>query len=165
MLDYIPTTFLIFAVILRLFEGRKILQQDNFTTLILLAIGSGTWAQLYPLFDPWYLWLVGPVIILCLVLLRTEVKIQAPYSKSIAYVSTEVTFAPRVNFISGLNSQAYDFKSLIPSGMASSRRDAVAPDKSMLVLENVGIESQSVRFLCNDGLYASATREYSSRGP
>ena len=165
MLDYIPVTLIVLVIGLQVFKGRKIDQQDNLPNLILFAVGLGTLAQLYPLFDPWHLWLISPVIILCLVLLRTEIKTQAPYSNSIAYISAVVTLALGVNFISGLKSQTYDFESLVLYGMTSSRGDAPALDKTMLAFEKASIESQSVRFLCNDGLYASATQEYLSRGP
>lgn len=165
ILDYIPVTLLILVILLQVFKGRKIIQQDSFTNLILFAVGLGTLAQLYPLFDPWHLWLISPVIILCLVLLLTDTKIQAPHSNSIAYIAAVVTLALGVNFISGLRSQTYEFESIVLSGMTSSREDAPALDNTMLALEKANIESQGVRFLCTDGLYASATQEYLSRGP
>ncbi len=165
MLDYIPVTLLVLAIVFQVFKGHKIIQQDNLVNLILFAMGLGTLAQLYPLFDPWHLWLISPVIIFCLVLLRADAKIQAPHSNSIAYIASVVILALGVNFISGLKSQTFEFESLVLSGMTSAREDAPALDKTMLALEKANIASQSVRFLCNDGLYASATQEYLSRGP
>lgn len=165
MIDYIPVTLLVIAFVLQAFKGRKIIQQENLANLILFAVGLGTLAQLYPLFDPWHLWLISPVVILCLVLLRTDTKLRAPHTNSIAYIAAVVIFALGVNFINGLRSQTFEFESLVLSGMTSSREDAPALDKTMLALEKSNIESQSVRFLCNDGLYASATQRYLSRGP
>jgi hypothetical protein len=165
ILDYVPVSLLVLAILLQVIKGRKSFQQDHLAKLILFAVGFGTLAQLYPLFDPWHLWLISPVIILCLILLYSKTKIQQPHSSSISYIAAVVTLALGVNFITGLKSQNYDFESRVLSGMTSSRQDAPALDKTMLALEKSNVESQSVLFLCTDGLYASATQEYLSRGP
>jgi hypothetical protein len=81
------------------------------------------------------------------------------------HISAVVALALGINFFSGLNSQTYEFDSLVLSGMTSSRADAAALDRTMLALEKANVESQSVRFLCNDGLYASASQKYLSQGP
>jgi len=165
MLDYIPVTLLVLAIILPLVKRQKLIQRHNYSNLIALAIGLGALFQLYPLFDPWHLWLICPIIITCLVLLPIEFRALATYSKSLAYISMVVILALGVNFIGELKSQTYEFKSLILSGMTSSREDARELDDTLLAFQEVSIESQSVRFLCTDGLYASATQKYLSQGP
>jgi hypothetical protein len=79
---------------------------------------------------------------MCLILLPTEYRFQANYSKSLAYISIVVTLSLGVNFTQGLRSQTYEFKSLVLSGMTSSREDAPELDKTMLAIEKTGIESQ-----------------------
>lgn len=165
MLDYIPVTLLLLAISISIFKRQRLFQKNNLSNLILLSIGLGTLAQLYPLFDPWHLWLISPVIIMCLILLRTEYRFHANYSKPLAYISIVVTLSLGVNFAQGLRSQTYEFESVVLSGMTSSREDASELDETMLAIEKIGIESQSVQFLCTDGLYASATQSYLSQGP
>jgi hypothetical protein len=89
----------------------------------------------------------------------------APYSKSLGYISIVVILALSVNFSEALKSQTYEFRSLVLDGMTSSRGDAPALDETMLAIERADLETQSVRFLCGDGLYASASQIYLSQGP
>jgi hypothetical protein len=165
MLNYLPVTLLVLAITLLLFKKQRLLQPNNLSNLILLSIGLGTLAQLYPLFDPWHLWLISPAIIMSLLLLRTEHRAHAPYSKSLTYISIVVALALGVNFVEVVKSQTFEFKSLVLNGMTSSRGDARALDETMLAIEKANLEKQSVRFLCGDGLYASASQTYLSQGP
>ena len=100
-----------------------------------------------------------------ILLLRTEHRVYAPYSKSLTYISIVVTLALGVNFVEEVKSQTFEFKSLVLNGMTSSRGDARALDETMLAMEKANLEKQSVRFLCGDGLYASASQTYLSQGP
>ena len=165
MLDYLPVTLLALAITLLLFKKQRLLQPNHLSNLILLSIGLGTLAQLYPLFDPWHLWMISPAIIMSLLLLRTEQMAHAPYSKSLGYISIVVILALSVNFSEALKSQTYEFRSLVLDGMTSSRGDAHALDETMLAIERANLETRSVRFLCGDGLYASASQIYLSQGP
>ena len=163
--DYLP----VFAIICLLFlfmvaPSRKIITRSKENCLI-LAVAVGTLSQLYPLFDPWHLWMISPVLILAIVLLDFRLvflkRLQLPFYS----IAVTVIIGLISQFIVSAFDQHYSFKSEILSGMTSSRLDAPQLDSTLLKLEKSMSPNKPTVFLCTDGLYAAASGYFISQGP
>lgn len=164
-IDYLPVSLILYIVIKRISEDKSSLKACSAEDSFLLAVALGTLAQLYPLFDPWHLWMIIPVLILCLVLIKFEKPLRAYTQSWFLAVVTITLVALGFQFLhSGLN-QNYAFKSKAMVGMTSSRSDAPQLDATMLELEKIDSGRRKIAFLCTDGIYASANGKYMSEGP
>lgn len=164
MLNYLPVTLFLICVALLLLNRKRLLLATR-ENLIIIVIGLGTISQLYPLFDPWHLWMVSPVFFMCLLVLQVKLPSISSYSSALISITVIITIVLSLQFLKNFNSQSYEFQSTVLKGMSSSRQDALQLDTTMLALENATITKRGVQFLCTDGLYASATQHYLSDRP
>lgn len=163
-INYLPLMFsvaIFFLLIIKKLPGDIKLNQNYF---LIAAISIGTLAQLYPLFDPWHLWMVSPVFLMAAVLVSSTMKFSLRKDFGITFVSIVMLTVLSINFVSNLNSQTYKFKSSILNGMSSSREDAVFLDRTLVNIEKYVKKEDEIVFLCGDGLYAAANGHFLSEG-
>lgn len=164
VLNYLPLMFSVIMFLLLIFKKLPTTIKLNQNYLLVASITIGTLAQLYPLFDPWHLWMVSPIFLVAAVLILMVFTVSQKSDFGITSVSIVILTALSINFVSNLNSQTYSFKSSILQGMSSSRNDAVYLDRTLIKIEKYVKKEEEIVFLCGDGLYAAANGHFLSKG-
>lgn len=161
--NYIPVMFAFIIFSLHIFKKlpRSIRLNENY--YLVAAISIGTMTQLYPLFDPWHLWMVSPVFLVAAIFVSAKMKLPPKLDFGATSVLAVILAALTLNFVSNSISQTYHFESSVLRGMSSSREDAVFLDKTLIKMEKLANKESEIVFLCGDGLYASANKHFLSR--
>lgn len=161
--NYVPLMFSVIIFGLLIFKKSPALLKLNVNHTLVAAIAIGTAAQLYPLFDPWHLWMISPVFLISTVLIAQRFLVTSRMDFGISFVSLVIVLTLSLNFASNFDSQRYTFKSSTLQGMSSSRDDAVFLDRTLMKLQFHNKEERKILFLCGDGLYASASGHFLSQ--
>lgn len=160
--DYLSVSVFIFLAGIIIFNQVRKNSEIPLPEALLIAIGTGTLAQLYPLFDPWHIWMISPVFLLIISLLVRRVSFNARFRSALLFTSAALTLVLSVQFFSNLSNQNFEFYSKLLRGMTSERTDSPNIDRTLIALEQLDSTEMKIRFLCTDGLYAAASQHFMS---
>jgi hypothetical protein len=160
--DYLSISLFVFLAALMIY--RSILRRADLelAQFLLIAFGLGSLTQLYPLFDPWHIWMVSPIFVIILTLLVPRDSFGASSRKSLLTMSTAIGLILCLQLNNMADRQIFQFKSVLLNGMSSERVDSTYIDKTLIALEDLDTSRDKIRFLCTDGLYAAASQKYMS---
>lgn len=160
--DYLSISLFVFLAALMIY--RSILRHADLelAQILLIAFGLGSLTQLYPLFDPWHIWMVSPIFVIILTLLVPRDSLGASSRKSLLTMSTAIGLILCLQLNNMADRQIFQFKSVLLNGMSSERVDSPYIDKTLIALEDLDTSKDKIRFLCTDGLYAAASQNYMS---
>ena len=161
--DYLSVSGFIFLAGMMIFKQVRRNSEIPLPEALLIAIGTGTLAQLYPLFDPWHIWMISPVFVLIISLLVPRVFLEAGLRSALLLASAALTLVLSVQFSSNLLNQNFEFNSKLLRGMTSERTDSPNIDRTLIALEQLDSTDTKIRFLCTDGLYAAASQHFMSQ--
>lgn len=160
--NYLSVSGFIFLAGMMIFKQVKKNSEIPLPEALLIAIGTGTLAQLYPLFDPWHIWMISPIFLLIISLLVPRVSLEAGFRSTLLLTSAALTLVLSVQFSSNLLNQNFEFNSKLLRGMTSERTDSPNIDRTLIALEQLDSTETKIRFLCTDGLYAAASQHFMS---
>ena len=160
--DYLSVSVFIFLTGMMIFKRVRKNSEIPLPEALLIAIGTGTLAQLYPLFDPWHIWMISPIFLLIISLLVPRVSLEAGFRPALLLASAALTLVLSVQFSSNLLNQNFEFNSKLLRGMTSERTDSPNIDRTLIALEQLDSTETKIRFLCTDGLYAAASQHFMS---
>ena len=161
-IDYLPVSLFVGITFYLIFLTKRREATNALNDHVLLAIGIGTLTQLYPLFDPWHLWMISPIFVMILSLGRYLRFIPKVHKSTFVIIFGILTTVSTLGYIKNSSSQTFEFDSKILKGMTSSRADASQLDLTLLQLQKDYPGVDQIKFLCTDGLYAAATQRYVS---
>jgi hypothetical protein len=148
---------LIFTIV-KYFRNRKLVASRDW---LILSFGLTALTQLYPLYDPWHLWFITPIIIAAAIFLLPKFQTTAELRKGAIICSAIAIIALGLNNTSNFISTPYKFDDGILAGMRTSdpyNKDLTA---TLTMLRLKGVPRQ-IRFECPNGLYAAAGGEFLS---
>jgi len=160
--DYLSVSAFIFLAGMMIFKQVRKNSEILLPEALLIAIGTGTLAQLYPLFDPWHIWMISPIFVLIISLLVPRVSLDAGFRSALLLTSAALTLVLSVQFSSNLLNQNFEFNSKLLRSMTSERTDSPNIDRTLIALEQLDSTDTKIRFLCTDGLYAAASQHFMS---
>jgi len=160
--DYLSVSVFILLAGMMIFKQVRKTSEIPLPEALLIAIGTGTLAQLYPLFDPWHIWMISPIFLLIISLLVPRVSLEAGFRSALLLTSAALTLVLSVQFSSNLLNQNFEFNSKLLRGMTSERTDSPNIDRTLIALEQLDSTETKIRFLCTDGLYAAASQHFMS---
>jgi hypothetical protein len=160
--DYLSVSVFILLAGMMIFKQVRKTSEIPLPEALLIAIGTGTLAQLYPLFDPWHIWMISPIFLLIISLLVPRVSLEADFRSALLLTSAALTLVLSVQFSSNLLNQNFEFNSKLLRGMTSERTDSPNIDRTLIALEQLDSTETKIRFLCTDGLYAAASQHFMS---
>lgn len=160
--DYLSVSVFILLAGMMIFKQVRKTSEIPLPEALLIAIGTGTLAQLYPLFDPWHIWMISPIFLLIISLLVSRVSLEAGFRSALLLTSAALTLVLSVQFSSNLLNQNFEFNSKLLRGMTSERTDSPNIDRTLIALEQLDSTETKIRFLCTDGLYAAASQHFMS---
>lgn len=159
-IDYLPISLFVGTTFYLHFLTKRREVNNALNDHVLLAFGIGTLTQLYPLFDPWHLWMISPIFVMILSLGRYLRFIPKVHKTTVVIIFGIFTSVSTLGYIKNSSSQSFEFDSKILKGMTSSRADARQLDSTLLHLQKEYPGVGQVKFLCTDGLYAAAIQRY-----
>lgn len=160
--DYLSVSVFLLLAGMMIFKQVRKTSEIPLPQALLIAIGTGTLAQLYPLFDPWHIWMISPIFLLIISLLVPRVSLEAGFRSALLLTSAALTLVLSVQFSSNLLNQNFEFNSKLLRGMTSERSDSPNIDRTLIALEQLDSTETKIRFLCTDGLYAAASQHFMS---
>jgi hypothetical protein len=151
LITYSFVAITIWVIYTRLREIRE-LQLYEIFKIAFLAVGL---AQLYPVPDVGHMWMVLPILITSLTLLPNSQVKALKLQKTLSKILMPLVIGLVVIFISEFLTPRIALTSPPLRGMSTDESATIVIDETIKKLGDIA-DSNSVRFECSDGLYATA---------